>query len=80
MLNRKRLTKVNSSDSNFEEIITGIPQRFILVPQLFKVRIFDLFYDFDTLGMASYADDNTPYNTLLFTARCSLEKTTELHS
>jgi len=58
---RKQRTKVNSSHSDFAEIIFGVPQGSILGPLLFNIYICDLFFKDVNLDIASYADDTTPY-------------------
>ena len=59
---RKQRTKVNSSYSDFAEIIFGVPQGSILGPLLFNIYICDLFFEDINLDIANYADDTTPYS------------------
>ena len=59
--NRKQRTKTNSSYSSLLEIIFGVPQGSILGPLLFNISLTDLFFTIEETGLASYADDNTPY-------------------
>ena len=58
---RKQRTKVNGSNSNFDDISSVVPQGSILGPLLLKIYICDLFFGIGDLYIASYADDNTPY-------------------
>ena len=58
--NRKQTTKINSSYSEWLEIIFGVPQGF-LGSLLFNMFLEDLFFFVDDIEMASYADHNTSY-------------------
>ena len=58
---RKQRTKINSSNSSWEEILFGIPQGSILAPLLFNIFVSDLFSVLNDVEFASYADDDTPY-------------------
>ena len=60
--NRQQRTKINNAFSRYSEIIYGVPQGSILGPLLFNVYICDIFFDIIECDIASYADDNTPYN------------------
>ena len=60
--NRQRRTKINNAFSRYSEIIYGVPQGSILGPLFFNVCISDIFFDITEFDIASYADDNTPYN------------------
>ena len=51
--NRQQRTKINNAFSRYSEIIYGVPQ---------GSYICDLFFDIIQCDIASYADDNTPYN------------------
>lgn len=57
-------TKVNFSYSPWEEILFGVPQGSILGPVLFHIFLCDLFFITNQTDITSYADDNTPYNTV----------------
>ena len=58
---RKKRTKINSSYSAFAEILFRVPQGFILGPVLFNIYICGLFLENSDIGIANYADENTPY-------------------
>ena len=60
--NRQQRTKINNAFSRYSEITYGVPQGSILSPLLFNIYICDIFFDIIECGIASYADDNTPYN------------------
>ena len=60
--NRKQRVKTNSSFSSFQNIISGVPQGFLLGPLLFIIFLTGIFL-FCPTEIASYADDNTPYAT-----------------
>ena len=60
--NRQQRTKINNGFSRYSEITYGVLQGSILRPLLFNVCICDIFFDIIECNIASYADDNTPYN------------------
>ena len=60
--NRQQRTKINNAFSRYSEIIYGVPQGSILGPLLFNVYICDILFGIIECDIASYADDNTPYN------------------
>ena len=75
--NKQQRTKVSNAFSRFSQIIYGVPQGPILDPLLFNIYICDIF-DIIECDIASYADNNTPYNFdfNLDNAISNLEKST----
>ena len=59
--NRKQHAKVNSSYSDWYEIIRGAPQRCIFGPLLFNLFINNLFLFLERTDICNFADDNTIY-------------------
>ena len=61
--NRQQRTKINNAFSSYSEIKYGVPNGSILGPLLFSIYICDIFFDIlECRDIASYGDDNTPYN------------------
>ena len=60
--NTKQRTKITNAFSRYFETIYGVPQKSILGSLLFNIHTWDIFFDIIECDIASYADDNTPYN------------------
>ena len=57
--NRQQCVGINNTYSNFEDIISGVPQGSIVGPLLFDFSINDLFCFFESSLIHNFADDNT---------------------
>ena len=62
---RYQRVKINNSFSKYHLIKYGVPQGSILGPILFNISLCDLFLIIDDIDIASYADDNTPYCSIV---------------
>ena len=60
--NRKQRTKIGSVYSDWEDIISGVPQDSILAPLLFNTFLCDWFLEDENNYFANYVDDTTPYS------------------
>ena len=60
-MNRKQRTKIGSSYSSCEEIVSGVPQGLILGPLLFNIFLCDLFLEHEGYFFSNYADDATTH-------------------
>ena len=56
-------TKIGKEYSPWKEIISGVPQGFILGPLFFNIHLCDVFFIIEKFDIANFADDNTPYVT-----------------
>ena len=54
----KQYVKINNTYSDYNEIISGVPQSSILGPILFNFSINDLFFFIDIASMHNFTDDN----------------------
>ena len=57
--NRKQCVSINNTYSEFENIITGVPQDSILCPHLFNLSVNDLFFFIFIASVHNFVDDNT---------------------
>ena len=60
--NKQRRTKINYTFNRYSKITYRVTQGSILGPLLFNICTCDIFFDVIEFDIASYADDNTPYN------------------
>ena len=64
---RKQCVKINNTYSDYNEIISGVPQGSILRPVFFNLSINDLFFFIEKASMHNFADDNTLFAKLIDT-------------
>ena len=57
--NRKQCVRINNVTSDFETIISGVPQGSIVGPILFNCFFNDFFYFIETASVHNFAGDNT---------------------
>lgn len=60
---RQQSVKINSTNSNFKYLDSGVPQGSILGPILFNLYINDIVFSSHDLHFVIYADDTTVYNS-----------------
>ena len=56
---RKQRVKLGQTQSEWHEILKGVPERSILVPLLFNIFMNDMYYFINECQLYGYADDNT---------------------
>ena len=61
LVGRKQRVKIDNEYSTWQEILFEVPQGSILGPLLFNIYMCNLFFVVESLDIASYADDTTPY-------------------
>ena len=60
--NQKQRSKIRSIYSDWEDIISGVPQYSIIGPMLFNIFLCDLFLEDENNYFANCADDITSYS------------------
>ena len=59
LTNRNHCVRINDKKSNFQKIISDVPQGSITGPMLFNFSINDLFFFVSSAPMYNFADDNS---------------------
>ena len=57
--NRKQCVRIDNIHSRFQNIISGLPQGYIVGPALFNCFFNDFFYFIDKARVLNFADDNS---------------------
>ena len=57
--NRNQCICINNVHSSFQNVISSVPQGFIVVPTLFNCFFNDFFYFIDKATVHNFADDNS---------------------
>ena len=57
--NRKQCVRINNKFSNYQKIISGVPQGSILGPIFFNLSTNDIFFFVSDVSLHNFADDNT---------------------
>ena len=58
LLNRKQCVRINNINSDFLNVVSGVPQGSIVGPILFNCFFCDFFYVIETANAHNFADDN----------------------
>ena len=59
LTDRWQRVKINSSFSNWSQLMSGVPQGSVLGPLLFNIYINDLFFQLGSTHTCNFADDTT---------------------
>ena len=59
LLNRKQCVCIDNTLSEFNKIVSGVPQRSIVGPILFNCFLNDFYYFIENANVDNFADDNT---------------------
>ena len=59
LLNRKQCVRINNINSDFLNVVSGVPQESIVGPILFNCFFSDFFYLIETANAHNFTDDNT---------------------
>ena len=59
LLNRKQCVRISNINSNFLNVISGVPQGSIVGPILFHCFFNDFFYVIEIANAHNFPDDNT---------------------